>query len=445
MPVTTSIKRSTSETKALQLWMWNHRLTGTRLCRSLVLRMRPPPDALDTEALPRHALRREPRARRCGARPERHAHYGRWSGQVIPLLADSDPVETLARGQVQQIGVGVTAEAHIGGQLLAGGDVRQFLASRAQHLDARPPFAPRRQPDVAVGVCDHAVWPAAGLVLPGIVDEYASVAGLAVRRQVIGLQLMRALQGLLAFLQGLEIEPAVVVPDHVQGFLVGGDEDAVALAAVGHHAVHRAVGVETVHRETVLFDRLVPQVAGITEVDASLLVDTDVVECVIGPSVEQTSQDIALARLHISLHQHASTVVGAQGRNHVALAVELEAVSHPARAAEDGRLPGLGIVLPDIPGLEVLPGGILTKLGKGDVTEIDHPVVTRRYPFGQHAAAVEEAFELGARRNKGGIARRRGESGIVREGGYSERQSEAQGSQNRLGTVPFVHRSSCNN
>src|SRR5215470_16459847 len=163
MPVTTSITRMTSETQALQLWMWNHRLKCTRRCRSLVLRIPTHPDALITAALPRHALIRAPRARRCGARPEQRPHDRPWSGQVIPLLADPDAVETLARGQVQQIGVGVTAEAHIGGQLLTRGDVCQFLARRAQRLDAWPPFAPRRQPNVAFRVGDHAVRPAAGL------------------------------------------------------------------------------------------------------------------------------------------------------------------------------------------------------------------------------------------------------------------------------------------
>ena len=139
---------------------------------------------------------------------------------MIPLLADPDLVQTLARGQVQQIGVGVTAEAHIGGQLLARGDVRQFLTSRAQHLDAWPPFAPRRQPDVAFSVGHHAVRPAAGLVLFGIVDQHAAVAGLALRRQVVGLQLMRALQGLLTLLQALKIKPTIVVANHVQRLLV---------------------------------------------------------------------------------------------------------------------------------------------------------------------------------------------------------------------------------
>lgn len=41
------------------------------------------------------------------------------SGQLIPLLADFDPVQTLARGQIQDIRIRSPAEADIGRQFRA--------------------------------------------------------------------------------------------------------------------------------------------------------------------------------------------------------------------------------------------------------------------------------------------------------------------------------------
>src|SRR5712692_2272104 len=94
MPVTTSIMRTTSETQALQTWMWNHRLKFTRLGRSLVLRMLTHPDSLDTQALPRHAVMREPRAQHVGARLERHQHTSHPGVDAHPTARRSNMAKT---------------------------------------------------------------------------------------------------------------------------------------------------------------------------------------------------------------------------------------------------------------------------------------------------------------------------------------------------------------
>src|SRR6185295_11020281 len=133
-------------------------------------------------------------------------------------------------------------------------------------------------------------------------------------------------------------------------------EHAVALAAVGHYSLYGTIGIETVDGKTVLKDRLMTQVTWIAEIDASLLVDADIVERVVGPPVIETAEDVGLAGLHVGLDQHTAAVIGAQRRDHVAFAIELDAVRHPARAAENGGLTVLRVVLPDVAGLRVLAG-----------------------------------------------------------------------------------------
>src|SRR5581483_3506183 len=111
--------------------------------------------------------------------------------------------------------------------------------------------------------------------------------------------------------------------------------------------------------------------------------------------------------------QHAPAIVRAQCSDHVAFAVELDTVRHARGAAEDRGLPAVRIELPNVARLRVLLRLVATKLREGDVAEIDHAVVPHRHAFGQHAAAVEDAVQLGTRWNEARVTGGRRKAGIV--------------------------------
>jgi hypothetical protein len=141
-----------------------------------------------------------------------------------------------------------------------------------------------------------------------------------------------------------------------------------------------------------------------------VLVNRQIIERVVGLAVVETGQNITLAGFHVGLGETAATKIRSLGNDEVALGVEFHAVGHAARRAKDRGLPGLGIPLPDIAGLKVLAGGILAEFGEGDVAEVDHAIRAGRDAFGQHAAAVEDAVELGARCQYARFPRRRGKA-----------------------------------
>ena len=64
--------------------------------------------------------------------------------------------------------------------------------------------------------------------------------------------------------------------------------------------------------------------------------------------------------------------------------------------------------------------------GEGDIAEIHHAVVPGGNALGQHAAAVEQAFQLGTRRHVRRIASRSGKARIL---GSKRRGAQQQGSE----------------
>ena len=78
--------------------------------------------------------------------------------------------------------------------------------------------------------------------------------------------------------------------------------------------------------------------------------------------------------------------------------------------------PVFGSCFQMLPACGILAGRVLAERGERDVAEIDHAVVPRRHAFGQHAAAVEDEFELGACGHDALVSRRSRESrGIGRD------------------------------
>ena len=77
--------------------------------------------------------------------------------------------------------------------------------------------------------------------------------------------------------QPLNRRGPVVVADDVERLLVGRDAHAVGLAGVGDDPLYLAVRVDAIDADHRLVDRFVAEVSRIAEVDASLLVDRDVI------------------------------------------------------------------------------------------------------------------------------------------------------------------------
>src|SRR5512143_790447 len=86
------------------------------------------------------------------------------SRQLVALLSGFYLVQAMSRCNVQNVGIRTSTEADVGGQLLAGRDVRQLLALWGQHLNPRTVFAARCHPDVALRIGNHSVRSTAGFV-----------------------------------------------------------------------------------------------------------------------------------------------------------------------------------------------------------------------------------------------------------------------------------------
>src|SRR5205807_65416 len=98
----------------------------------------PPADAKSGGSQRPTAGRRLPGPRRPGLR------------ELVALLPHPDPVDTLAGGQVEEVGVLAAAEADVRGQLLAGRDVRELGAVGRVHRDTRTVLTALDHPEVSL-------------------------------------------------------------------------------------------------------------------------------------------------------------------------------------------------------------------------------------------------------------------------------------------------------
>src|SRR5439155_24064851 len=133
----------------------------------------------------------------------------------------------------------------------------------------------------------------------------------------------------------LDAGGAVFIADDVQRFLIWRNAHAIGLPSVRDDAVDRAIGIDPVHAHYGLLDWFVAEVPGVAEVDATLLVDGEVVWRIERPPLEHARDDVAPSGFHVGASHSATAVVGPLGNDHVARRVELDAVRHAAGRAAD--------------------------------------------------------------------------------------------------------------
>src|SRR5262249_49622356 len=120
--------------------------------------------------------------------------------------------------------------------------------------------------------------------------------------------------------------PAIVMRQHIEGPLVGRYLNPVRFACIRDEARYFPVRIKTIHPLDRLVHRLPSEIAGIGEIDASILIDRKIVECIVRLAVVETSQNIALASLHVCLRESAAPEIGPLSNNKVALSIEFHPV-----------------------------------------------------------------------------------------------------------------------
>ena len=304
------------------------------------------------------------------------------------FLGHADRVKALARSEVEQVGIIALTKRNVGRQLLAGREIGKLLAVRRVDVEAGRRLAAHRDVEIAVDVCSHAV----AAIVRKPVDQHAAITDRSVRREIIGETRHQTFLRGLALCQ--EVVRAVVMSQHIECLLIRRHLHAVRLAGIGNQSRHLAVRVEPIDRLDRLLDRLLAQVTRIGEVDAALLVDREVVGRVERLALVEAAQDVALAGLHVGLGQAPAAEVGALGNDQVALGVELDAVRHAARRAEDRGLLVFGSYFQMFPACSELSRRVFAKGREGDVAEVDHAVRAGRDALRQRACATEHAVKL---------------------------------------------------
>src|SRR6202022_2069613 len=107
---------------------------------------------------------------------------------------------------------------------------------------------------------------------------------------------------------------------------------------------------------------------------APFLGDREIIGPLVGPTVLNPGQDVALARFHIDLADTPPAEIIAFGDDESLFDIEFRPGCLPAWRAKNGCLSGLWVQSPDVPSPRVLARRILAQWGKRDIAEINHAV-----------------------------------------------------------------------
>src|SRR5262249_20970229 len=172
-----------------------------------------------------------------------------------------DPIKVATRSYVEDRALIAPSEANISGQYCRG-DSRQLLALRSVHIDAWTADSPYRHIEISFAIGDQTIRS----ILRSIVNQGLAKLGCPVGIQIVSQQCHTPLVQRSSGWDSKHPGSAVLVGNDVKRFLIGRYTNTIRLSGIGNDSVKRTIRIDSVDSHHGLFDRLIPEIAGITEV-----------------------------------------------------------------------------------------------------------------------------------------------------------------------------------